>query len=123
VPIDYDPLISKLVAWGATRDEAIARMGRALTEYHLEGIKTNIPFFLEMLDHPEFRTADFDTSFIDRWLKSRPPVAKIPESDRHIAAIAAGLFHSERTAATPGQAKQSDSGWKLDARRRGLRNS
>src|SRR6058998_2913070 len=40
VPIDYDPLISKLVAWGATRDEAIARMKRALSEYHLEGIRT-----------------------------------------------------------------------------------
>src|SRR5438552_18905739 len=52
VPIDYDPLISKLVAWGATRDEAIGRMKRALGEYHIEGIKTNISFFLEVLDHP-----------------------------------------------------------------------
>jgi acetyl-CoA carboxylase biotin carboxylase subunit len=123
VPIDYDPLISKLVAWGSTRDEAIARMRRALSEYKLEGIKTNISFFLEVLAHPGFRKGDFDTSFIDRWLKTRTPAGQITQSDRHIAALAAALFQSERTATLPDQAKSSHNAWKLDARRRGLRNS
>src|SRR5213595_2551321 len=67
VPIDYDPLISKLVAWGSTREEAIARMQRGLREYRVEGIRSNLAFFLEITDDPEFRAGDFDTGFIDRW--------------------------------------------------------
>ena len=71
VPIDYDPLISKLVTWGSNREEAIARMQRALREYRIEGIQSNISFFLEILSHPDFRDGNFDTSFIDHWSRSR----------------------------------------------------
>src|SRR5437870_6455810 len=76
VPIDYDPLLSKLVAWGATRDEAIRRMQRALREYHIEGIQTNISFFLAILNDPDFRKGSFDTGFIDRWLQVRKAESK-----------------------------------------------
>jgi acetyl-CoA carboxylase, biotin carboxylase subunit len=123
VPIEYDPLISKLVAWGSTRDEAIARMQRALREYRIEGIKTNVRFFSEILRHPDFRKGDFDTGFIDRWLKSRQPDTTAGSTDRNLAALAAALFHSERAAAVPQETSLSESLWKLDARRRGLRSS
>jgi acetyl-CoA carboxylase biotin carboxylase subunit len=123
VPIDYDPLISKLVAWAATRDEAILRMRRALREYQLEGIKTNISFFLEILQDQDFMKGDFDTGFIDRWLKNRKGEPPIPRTERELAAIAAALFHSQRTPASPQQTKEIESRWKLDGRRRGLRNS
>jgi acetyl-CoA carboxylase biotin carboxylase subunit len=123
VPIDYDPLISKLVAWAATRDEAILRMRRALREYQLEGIKTNISFFLEILQDQDFMQGDFDTGFIDRWLKNRKGEPPIPRTERELAAIAAALFHSQRTPASPQQTKEIESRWKLDGRRRGLRNS
>ncbi len=99
VPIDYDPLISKLVAWGATREEARTRMLRALREYQVEGIKTNILFFREILDHPEFCKGDFDTGFIDRWLKDRNGIPALAEADRDIALLAAALHHSTRSAA------------------------
>src|SRR5207237_10416276 len=121
VPIEYDPLISKLATWGATRDEAIARMHRALLEYYVEGIKTNIGFFLDILKHPNFLNGDFDTGFIARWLASRAPDSKITENDRSFAALAVALFHDERSrepsAATPPQT----SAWKIEGRRRLLR--
>ena len=123
VPIDYDPLISKLVAWGATRDEAIGRMKRALREYHIEGIKTNISFFLEVLDHPDFRKGVFDTSFIDRWLQTRTLQSPLSDVDQDFAILAASLFHWERSGPRPEAARREESLWKLDGRRRGLRSS
>jgi acetyl-CoA carboxylase biotin carboxylase subunit len=96
VPIDYDPLISKLVAWGSSREEAIARMRRALREYQVEGIKTNIAFFQEILQRQEFRSGDFDTGFIDRWLQSRTGPAPLPQLERDLALVAAALEHSGR---------------------------
>jgi acetyl-CoA carboxylase biotin carboxylase subunit len=68
VPVYYDPMLSKLICHAATRADAIARMRRALVEYRVEGIETTIPFFLYLMDQPEFREASFDTGFIDRLL-------------------------------------------------------
>jgi acetyl-CoA carboxylase biotin carboxylase subunit len=68
VPIDYDPLLSKLAVWAGTRDEAIARMLRALGEYDVGGIKTNIGFFRRILDDPAFRSGDLHTQFVDEFL-------------------------------------------------------
>jgi acetyl-CoA carboxylase biotin carboxylase subunit len=68
VPVFYDPMLSKLIAHGKTRDEAIARMRRALTEYRVDGIETTIPFFTHIMNHPDFVSANFDTGFIDRML-------------------------------------------------------
>src|SRR5436190_621752 len=66
VPVFYDPMLSKLICHAATREEAIARMKRALIEYRVEGIDTTIPFFTALMDHPDFLKAKFDTGFIDR---------------------------------------------------------
>src|SRR5437867_2134273 len=121
VPIDYDPLISKLVAWGATRGEAIVRMKRALGEYHIEGIETNIAFFREILDHADFQSGDFDTGFIDRWMKTRTPPSPLSAVDQDFAILAASLFHSQRAVIPPVAGNREDSAWKLDGRRRGLR--
>jgi acetyl-CoA carboxylase biotin carboxylase subunit len=122
VPIDYDPLISKLVAWGSTRAEAIARMQRALREYHIDGIKSNVQLFLDVLPHPDFQRGDFDTGFLDRFVASTN-IERLDDSDKSLAAIAAALFHSRRTESTVSTAAPSDSQWKFDARRRGLRSS
>jgi acetyl-CoA carboxylase biotin carboxylase subunit len=66
VPVHYDPLISKLVAWGATRGDALSRMRRAVAEYTVLGIKTTLPFFERVLQHPDFEAGDFDTSFVEK---------------------------------------------------------
>jgi acetyl-CoA carboxylase biotin carboxylase subunit len=124
VPIEYDPLISKLAAWGASRDEAIARMQRALREYQIDGIKSNIGFFEEVFRNPEFRKGDFDTGFIDRFLqKTASHRAPLQTAERDLAAIVAALFQAQTSAAETASRIESDSPWKIDARRRGLRPS
>ncbi len=60
----YDPLISKLCVWAANRDDAVRRMRRALSEYVVAGIRTNIPFHLALMSHPDFVRGDYDTGFI-----------------------------------------------------------
>ena len=65
VPIYYDPMIAKLITWGENRVEAILRMRRALREYQVRGIKTNISFNQWILRHPRFMSGDFNTGFIE----------------------------------------------------------
>lgn len=125
VPLDYDPLISKLCTWAPTRTEAIERMKRALREYVVEGIQTNIGFFLQVLDDPELRSGDLDTGFIDRWL-ARRPAADASRSqvtaDRDLAAILAVIRH-KRDAVPNGESRGSGSPWKSAGRLRALRGS
>lgn len=92
VPIDYDPLLAKLIGYGADREEAIDRLQRALREYFVGGIKTNLSLFRRILFDSDFRAGRLDTGFLDRLLKSgKPPEGVDPEKVK-IAAIAAGLF-------------------------------
>ena len=62
----YDPLLAKLCAYGADRGEAIERARAAVREFTIEGLKTNLPFFLELLDDPRFVSGDYDTGLVDR---------------------------------------------------------
>ncbi len=66
IPVHYDPLISKLVVWGGDRAEALARMRRALDEYLVRGIQTNLAFHRKVLRHAGFLAGEYDTGFIDR---------------------------------------------------------
>jgi acetyl-CoA/propionyl-CoA carboxylase biotin carboxyl carrier protein len=66
VPVHYDPLLAKVIAWGETRDLAIARLSAALDQFVIEGVTTNIPFARRILDHPSFRAGTLDTGFLDR---------------------------------------------------------
>jgi pyruvate carboxylase len=104
----------------------MARMQRALREYQIDGIKSNIGFFREILRHPDFQKGDFDTGFIDRFMDAvydQPAHKRTLQGDRTLAAIAAAVFHSERPVPAAEAEKHSDMFWKLDARRRGLRSS
>ena len=66
VPVHYDPLLAKVIAWGETRDATIARLAAALRGYAILGVRTNIPFLLRILDHPQYRAGQVDTGFLDR---------------------------------------------------------
>ncbi len=68
IPPFYDSMIAKLIVWGKTREEAIQRAKRALSEFTIGEIKTTIPFHLKVLEDERFLTSDFDTSFIDKFL-------------------------------------------------------
>jgi acetyl-CoA carboxylase, biotin carboxylase subunit len=90
VPIDYDPLLAKLIGYGSDRAQAISRLTRALNEYFVGGIKTNISLFRRILLDPDFKAGKLDTGFLDRLLKI--PLESAQGGDAGIAAIAAGLF-------------------------------
>ena len=66
VPPHYDSMIAKLIVHGKTREEAIARMKRALDEFRIEGIKTTIPFHKKIFDHPDFIKGNFNTDFLEK---------------------------------------------------------
>src|SRR5205085_6915438 len=100
VSIYYDPMISKLAAWGRTRPEAIDRMRRALDEYAVGGIKTTLPFFREIVRDEEFIEAKLDTAFIPRFneRRARPRSANASELSglhRDIAIIAGVLAYAD----------------------------
>jgi acetyl-CoA carboxylase biotin carboxylase subunit len=91
VPIDYDPLLAKLIGYGTDRVQATSRLVRALNEYFVGGIKTNISLFRRILNDPDFRAGNLDTGYLDRLLKN--PVSELSaDDDKTVAAIAAGLF-------------------------------
>jgi len=98
VSIHYDPMISKLAAWGRARAEAIDRLRRALDEYRIEGIKTTLPFFRELVRDGEFIAGQLDTGFISRFNERRKafPSRTEPRDEdgtrnRDLALIAAAL--------------------------------
>jgi acetyl-CoA carboxylase biotin carboxylase subunit len=90
VPIDYDPLLAKLIGYGTDRSQAISRLTRALHEYFVGGIKTNISLFRRILADADFQAGKLDTGYLDRLLKSQP--AEVRSGDAGVAAIAAGIF-------------------------------
>ena len=124
VPIFYDSLISKLVAWGGSRDEAIARMRRALDEYDVAGVKTTIPFFRWLLAAPAFLEARVDTGFLDRELADRhgEPFGA-GGGDTAVAAIAVALdaYFAAASTAPPGARVARDHAWARAARAEALR--
>jgi acetyl-CoA carboxylase biotin carboxylase subunit len=92
VPMDYDPLLAKLIGYGTDRDQAIGRLTRALNEYFVGGIKTNISLFRRILSDPDFRAAKLDTSFLDRLLKQKRAEAPADPKVIEVAVIGAGIF-------------------------------
>jgi acetyl-CoA carboxylase biotin carboxylase subunit len=128
VPIDYDPMLAKLIGYGSDREQAISRLTRALQEYFVGGIKTNLSLFRRILMDPAFHAGQVDTGYLDRLLKTPAPES----ADEHagVAAIAAGIF-AVLDGATPGSGSsangrgpngktEASSGWKRAARSEAL---
>jgi acetyl-CoA carboxylase biotin carboxylase subunit len=121
VSIYYDPLISKLAAWGRTRAESIDRLRRALDEYEVGGIKTTLPFFREIVRDEEFKSGLLDTGFISRFNERRAAMKEgnEPEEVRQdIAIIAAALHYAglQRDANFNARSSESQSRWKMSSR-------
>lgn len=85
IPIYYDPMISKLITYGNTRDEAISLMKSAISNYHIEGIQTTLPFGTFVCEHDAFRSGHFDTHFVKNYYSSE----KLLEQQKTEARIAA----------------------------------
>ncbi len=92
VTLHYDPMVAKLIVWGENRAEAILRMRRALEEYRIGGIKTSIPFHIQVMNNTHFIAGRLSTRFLERFTMSPEDQARHP----HIAAVAAALIAQER---------------------------
>jgi acetyl-CoA carboxylase biotin carboxylase subunit len=127
VPIFYDPLVSKLIAWAEDRPAAIARMRRALGEYVIAGIRTTIPFFSWLLEQPDFLAGEFHTAYLDEVLAGRNgrPFVEVEQTTETVAAIAAALrvvlSPDVVPAVSDGTSTENDRRWRTFARTEGLR--
>ena len=128
VPNDYDPLLSKLIAWGNSREETIARLRRALDEYTITGIRTNAGLFRRILEEPDFLRGEIHTRWLDEWLRrprapSSAPQASAKNGSIEAAAIVAAVWQAKQSAAQAPSAssdRESASRWKLEGRREQL---
>jgi acetyl-CoA carboxylase biotin carboxylase subunit len=128
VPNEYDPLLSKLIAWGNSREETIARLRRALEEYTVTGIKTNAALFRRILSEPDFLRGEIHTRWLDELLR-RPRSSTSRDADANAArvadaaAIAAAIWHATQSASSSAASSSGDtttSRWKLEGRREQL---
>jgi acetyl-CoA carboxylase biotin carboxylase subunit len=119
VPTDYDPLLSKLIAWGNSREETIARLRRALEEYSITGIKTNSALFRRILAEPDFLKAEIHTKWLDELLARPHPAAHEDTNGKDAAAIAAAVWHATHNGSNgaPTTAAAPESAWKRAGRR------
>ena len=128
VPIDYDPLLAKLIGYGTDRKQTMGRLIRALNEYFVGGIKTNISLFRRILNDPDFQAGKLDTGYLDRLLVLSSGAIPAASKGSEIAAIAAGLFAvlepivPSSNGASPSGAGNGRSSWKRAARAEGLRS-
>jgi acetyl-CoA carboxylase biotin carboxylase subunit len=97
ISVHYDPMISKLCTWADARPAAIERMRRALGEYHVGGIRTNLAFHRQVMRHPAFVAGEYDTGFIERHKAELGPPAADEETAR-LAAIAAAAHAARENA-------------------------
>ena len=132
IGVHYDPLLAKVIGYAPTRREAIARLDRAMYEYFVGGIKTNISLFRRILRDPDFLAGKVNTGYLDQLLERTPAVQQeVRDGDRGVAALAAALFfrlengtgaagEGTRPAAN-GASSGTVSNWKRAARVEGLR--
>jgi acetyl-CoA carboxylase, biotin carboxylase subunit len=129
VPIDYDPLLAKLIGYGTDREQAASRLRRALNEYFVGGIKTNLSLFRRILNDEDFKAGRLDTGFLNRLLAHPAETVAADGRSAEVAAIAAGLFavlepgtaaQSSGTANGDPGSEQSSSAWKKAARSEAL---
>ena len=119
----YDPMIAKLVVWGADRKQALARMRRALAQYRVVGVSNNINFLSRLVALPSFANAELDTGLIEREQGLLfPPQEAVPDEVWLVAALAE-LLHEKRevnaksaTAASRGSPWRALDGWRLNSR-------
>ncbi len=129
VPIEYDPLLAKLIGYGTDRAQATARLVRALHEYFVGGIKTNLSLFRRILNDAEFQAGHLDTGFLDRLLARGVESTTSDRGGADVAAIAAGVFaildgeargDGPPANGTNGSGIESVSNWKRRAREEAL---
>lgn len=96
VPIYYDPMLSKLITWADTREEAIARMLKAINEYEVKGVSTTLPFGRFVFEHESFRSGDFDTHFVRNYYSAEKLQSQTEEAAEIAGIIALRQYLRDR---------------------------
>jgi acetyl-CoA carboxylase biotin carboxylase subunit len=120
IPVYYDPLISKLMAWGADRDQALSRLRRALREYHVSGVRTTVPFFRWLLQQTAFEMGEFHTGSVDTVLQERGSKGFV-DRDPSLVEVAMMAVALDLAMRRQPAADRPASAWTAAARREGLR--
>jgi acetyl-CoA carboxylase biotin carboxylase subunit len=121
VPVEYDPLLAKLVVWADSRQEAVARMRRALEEYTVAGIRTNISFFRQILEEDRFRSGNLHTGFIEEFFSNKEarPGERGSDLEAVVALVAAAHWLRQRPSDQSAAAPRSR--WQTEGREELLR--
>ena len=98
LPYHYDPMVAKLITWGRNREEAVQRMRRALREFVIVGVETNISFHLQMLEDKRFLAGDISTAFLEKEFSMMPHRDGAGEE---VALLAAALLTHLKQRSTP----------------------
>ena len=96
VPIYYDPMLSKLITYGKTREEAIQLMLKAISEYEVKGVNTTLPFGKFVFEHEAFRSGNFDTHFVKKYYSAEKLQEEIKEEARLAALLALKQYISDK---------------------------
>ncbi len=122
IPIYYDPMISKLVVWGNSREEAIGRMKRALGSYKITGVKTSIPFLSRIMNVPDFQQGHYTTHFIQNHVEALKSKDNCSEECTDLAAITAFVdFLKKQEQAKPVSNGKATAGeWEAFGRRKAI---
>ncbi|MEJ5303652.1 MAG: acetyl-CoA carboxylase biotin carboxylase subunit [Bacteroidales bacterium] len=128
IPMYYDPMISKLIVWGTNREEAIARMRRALYAYKISGVSTSIPFLEKVMQHPVFIKGNYNTHFIDTYLKELLEVSECDGLCEDVAVITAFIHYLDelgrvQNGAHDGKVAIRESRWKQMGKSLNLRRN
>jgi len=125
IPIYYDPMISKLIVWGKTRQEAISRMQRALYEYKITGVKTSIKFLERIMGNTDFCIGNYNTHFIENNLKSLTSEFDCGKDCENLALIVTYVEYMKRIEmakqTVPHATLRHGADWKSFARRNGVK--
>jgi acetyl-CoA carboxylase biotin carboxylase subunit len=122
VPIDYDPMLGKLVVHGSDRAAALSRLRRALSDYEIAGVDTTLPLFRALCADPDFASARFDVQWLDRRL-AEGLLGRDPETPGEVRLAAAGLALAETAGMHDGSRDGSEpSAWRQTARYEALRD-
>ena len=111
IPIHYDPMISKLITYGANREESIERMRRAIDEYEITGVQSTLPFGAFVMEHSAFISGDFDTHFVEKYFNSES-LKDSSEKEKLIAAWFAAKSLNEKSCVSAGAVGNEKSRWK-----------
>ncbi|MBI1268434.1 MAG: acetyl-CoA carboxylase biotin carboxylase subunit [Cryomorphaceae bacterium] len=111
IPIYYDPMIAKLVTHAGDREQAIARMTRAINDFHISGVKTTLAFGKFAINHEAFKSGNFDTHFVKNFFS--PEVLDVfVDDEARIAALAASLFYENAKLANTAVENQHNPEWR-----------